>query len=228
MPNAPFDPSCPHTPPDGEHTCSSCGRPILPDSGAHRGGRLVSFAQAVRLRAAQMRGQPLAQPDDHTAAARRCLPIDEFEHAPTMSAPIAAATGPTGPERDPPNPPVGVHQWDPRHRVALLVIAVAIFLRSFARLPGSANPSFEILAMGLMVAVQYALLLWPFSGRTVTLINASLIAILIGHRAPGRDHLIMFYVNLVLLAASVQAVLIGFWRSRRQRREHAGDSASPS
>ena len=145
-----------------------------------------------------------------------------------MLPPITVATGPTGPERDPPNPPVGVREWDPRHRVALLMIVVAIFLRPFAGLPGSANPWFEIIAMGLLVAVQYALLLWPFTGRTMTLLIASLIAIFFGHRAPGRDHLVLFYVNLVLLAASVQAVAIGFWRSRRQRREHAGDSASTS
>jgi hypothetical protein len=57
----------------------------------------------------------------------------------------------------------------------------------------------------------------------MTLLNASLIAILFGHRGPGHDHLILFCVDLVLLAASGQAVAFGLWRFRRQRREQADD-----
>jgi hypothetical protein len=100
----------------------------------------------------------------------------------------------------------------------LVVIVVAIVIRPLAYLPGTANPWWELLAMGLVVAVQYALLLSPFSRRTMRLLNAGTLAIVLGYRGPVQRDFIAYCVNLVLLTASAQALVIGAWRSRGRRR----------
>jgi hypothetical protein len=222
MPNVASDTSAQHTSSDG--ICPTCGRPTRARANVERGGRLLSFANAVRRRAVRLRAYPPGEPEARLAAERRCLPAYDFDQD-AMPAPTAAAAGPTGAE---PDPPGGLHRCHPRHVAALVVIVVAIFLRPLSYLPGTASPWWEILAMGLVVAVQYALLLSPFSRRTMRLLNASMFVIILGHRGPGQGDFVAYCVNLVLLAASAQALGIGMWRSRGRRRGLGRSSVSKS
>lgn len=221
MPNAGCDPSRHRPQPDWGITDPSHGQPTLSNPGGHHGGRLISFAQAVRLRAARLRGQAQFRPDDHAAAEHRSRPVDESEDEARKRPRIAAATRPTGPKSDPSTPPGGLREWDPLQWVALVLIVTVIFLRPSAGLAGDANVWLEVVSTALLVTVQYALPLRPCTGRTLTLLTASTIVILFDHQRLGRDHLIFFCVDLALFAASGQAVALGLWRFRQQRREQA-------
>jgi hypothetical protein len=209
MPRMMVCPACHRPVPKRARFCGHCGAPATCDHDDRAGHRLLAFVDVARPRGGGPLGDRLAQHATRrggSASANACAPEHASPACEATDDHPAASPGPDGGRDD---------SCDPRLWVVLLPLFVVIAMMVPAGLdPGTAIMN-EVSGRAILVGVQYALLWSPFTQRTLALVVATQVVASIGQHQPSPDHPALFFANLLLTLAGLQAVGIAVWRAWR-------------